>query len=116
MYFWRGNPPVSARAQLAVRDGCLGRPLETQPDVTVACLDGRSAYDTVFLSKLHQVATTLLPFVRCLGAAVGILLVDAAGLCCGICQAGGCERVDALAPAWFSIGRHDDLARAADRG
>eukprot|EP00439_Symbiodinium_sp_Y106_P048934 s2985_g6.t1 len=42
--------------------------LETDPDVTVVSLDGRSAYDTVsgaaFLAKLRQVAPALLPFVR----------------------------------------------------
>ena len=80
--------------------------LETDPDVTVVSLDGRSAYDTVsraaFLSKLRQVAPALLPFVRLFYGQPSVYCWwDDSGTCRDICQAEGCEQGDALAPALF---------------
>ena len=59
---------LSARTGMDALVARLRIALETDPDVTVVSLDGRSAYDTVsraaFLRKLLQVAPALLPFVR----------------------------------------------------
>eukprot|EP00439_Symbiodinium_sp_Y106_P076577 s2223_g15.t1 len=56
---------LSARSGMDALVARLRVALETDPDVTVVSLDGRSAYDrTAFLSKLRPVAPALLPFVR----------------------------------------------------
>ena len=107
---------LSARTGMDALVARLRITLETDPDVTVVSLDGRSAYDTVSraVRKLHQVAPALLPFV-CLfyGQPSVYCWWDASGTCRDIHQAEGCEQGDALAPALFSLGQHDGLERAA---
>ena len=109
---------LSARSGMDALVARLRIALETDPDVTVVSLDGRSAYDTVsraaFLSKLRQVAPALLPFVRLFYGQPSVYCWwDDSGTCRDICQAEGCEQGDALAPALFSLGQHDGLERAA---
>ena len=66
---------LSARSGMDALVARLRVALETDPDVTVVSLDGRSAYDrTAFLSKLRQVARSPLRSCR-LSATIGVLLV-----------------------------------------
>ena len=109
---------LSARSGMDALVARLRVALETDPDVTVVSLDGRSAYDTVsraaFLSKLRQVAPALLPFVRLFYGQPSVYCWwDDSGTCRDICQAEGCEQGDALAPALVSLAQHDGLERAA---
>ena len=81
-------------------------------------LDGRSAYDCMsraaFLTKLHEVAPELLPFVHLFyGRPSTYSWWDDQGRCRQIQQGEGCEQGDPLAPALFALGQHDALHRAA---
>ena len=109
---------LSARTGMDALVAHLRIALETDPDVTVVFLDGRSAYDTVsraaLLRKLHQVASALLPFVRLFYGQPSVYCWwDASGTCRDIHQAEGCEQGDALAPALLALGQHVCLERAA---
>ena len=92
---------LSARSGMDALVARLRVALETDPDVTVVSLDGRSAYDTVsraaFLSKLRQVAPALLPFVRLFYGQPSVYCWwDDSGTCRDICQAEGCEQGDGI--------------------
>ena len=89
--------------------------IELDPTATVVSLDGRSAYDSItraaVLSKLQQVAPSVLPFARMLYARESTLLWwDDAGSVHHVRQAEGVEQGDPLAPALFAFGQHDSLA------
>ena len=67
-----------------------------------------------FLTKLHEVAPELLPFVRVFyGRPSTYSWWDDQGRCREVKQGEGCEQGDPLAPALFAPGQHDALHRAA---
>ena len=91
--------------------------LALRPDAVLVSLDGRNAYDCMsraaFLTKLHEVAPELLPFVRVFyGRPSTYSWWDDQGRCREVKQGEGCEQGDPLAPALFA-GQHDALHRAA---
>jgi len=90
---------------------------ELDADATVVSLDGRCAYDTVsraaFLSKLREVAPSLVPYVRAwYGGISTYVWWDADGQRHDVLQGEGCEQGDALAPALFALAQHDALHEA----
>ena len=92
--------------------------LALRPDAVLVSLDGRNAYDCMsraaFLTKLHEVAPELLPFVRVFyGRPSTYSWWDDQGRCREVKQGEGCEQGDPLAPALFALGQHDALHRAA---
>ena len=122
--FDRATRPYQFALQARAGTDCLAAMLraatELDADATVVSLDGRCAYDTVsrtaFLSKLREVAPSLVPYVRAwYGAVSTYLWWDADGQRHDVPQGEGCEQGDALAPALFALAQHDALHEAQGR-
>ena len=119
--FDRATRPYQFALQARAGTDCLAAMLraatELDADATVVSLDGRCAYDTVsraaFLSKLREVAPSLVPYVRAwYGGISTYVWWDADGQRHDVLQGEGCEQGDALAPALFALAQHDALHEA----
>ena len=91
---------------------------DLDPTATVVSLDGRSAYDSVsraaILTKVHEVAPSLLPFVHAFYGSPSVYYwYDGQGDLHEIRQGEGIEQGDSLAPALFALAQHGALEAAA---
>ena len=106
---------LQARAGTEALAAHVRAALVLRPDTVLVSLDGRDCMSrAAFLTKLHEVAPELLPFVRLsYGRPSTYSWWDDQGRRRQIQQGEGCEQGDPLVPALFGLGQHDALRRAA---